>query len=116
MKFGNEQFIFHIDDWRNDISNLLYRVIKKNSICSRDGGFIGASSDVININGWFNLEHEYNNIGDLLSYVIVKEIAEKYYGIDIETVKTKRQRALVFSWLHIVGMAESNHMGGGFSA
>lgn len=80
-----------------------------------DGGSVKANKRIINIDGWYNFEHEVNNIGDLLSYVIVEEIASRYYGIDIKKDKTKKRKQHLYSADSVLlGWQDQTVWGSGF--
>lgn len=97
------------------MSSILKKIILKNDLVSLDGGSAKASKDFINIDGWYNFEHEVNNIGDLLSYVIVEEIASRYYGIDIKKDKTKKRKQHLYSAGSVLlGWQDQTVWGSGF--
>ena len=70
------------------MSNVLKKIIMKNDLVTLDGGCAKVSKDFINIDGWYNFEHQVNNIGVLLIYVIVLEIASGYYGLEYYAFNT----------------------------
>ena len=89
----------------------VYEMLKKNAVCGRDGGVVPSVKDSVNLNGWFNFEHETNNIGDLLGPVVVEE-CKKYYGIHGNKCKGTKHLYTVGSVL--MGWQDATYWGSGF--
>lgn len=91
---------------------MLKELIKKNSIVARDGGFIPAQKNKVNLNGWFNLNHKVNNIGDLLSYIIVEQMV-KYNGVDLDK-SVRKTKHLFATGSVLLGWQDQTVWGSGF--
>lgn len=89
-------------------------MLKRNSVCMRNvkNGYIQSAYNRVNVNGWYDLNSESNNVGDALSPVIIKACMN-YYGIPLDQ-GTDRTKHLYGIGSILLGWQDATIWGSGF--